>query len=318
LGSTGLHLTQAGFGTAGVAGLYRQCPEEVAMATLEAVWNAGIRYFDTAPFYGAGLAEERLGRFLAGHERSDVVVSTKVGRLLHETAPAAALDYGFVGAPPMEVRYDYSGEGILRSLEASLARSRIDRFDLLLIHDIGRRTHGADPRPMAELTGTGLAALEALKRQGVIAGWGVGVNEVEACLELVRVAEPDVVLLAGRYTLLDRTAAAELVPLCRQRNIALVIGGVLNSGILATGAVAGATFDYAPAPAAILARVASMAEIAGDDLLAAALQFPLGEPAVASVLIGASDPASLDRSVESLSRPLEPNLFERLSAHALR
>jgi D-threo-aldose 1-dehydrogenase len=318
LGSTGLRLTQAGFGTAGIAGLYRECPEEVAMATLAAAWEAGIRYFDTAPFYGAGLAEQRLGRFLADRKRSDVVVSTKVGRLLRETTPAAAPDYGFVGAPPLEVHYDYSRDGILRSLEASLARSGLDRFDLLLIHDIGGRTHGADPRPMAELTGSGIAALEALKRQGVIAGWGMGVNEIEVCLELARIAEPDVILLAGRYTLLDRTAEAELLPLCRKRGIALVIGGVLNSGILATGPIPGSTFDYAPAPAAIMARVERMAEIAGDDLLVAALQFPLTEPAVASVLVGASDPKSVERSVEALFRPIEAKLYDRLSAHALR
>ncbi len=316
-----LNLTEIGFGCAAIAGLYRACPEDQAQATLDAAWAAGIRYFDTAPFYGTGLSEQRLGQFLRGKPRDDVVISTKVGRLLHPVAPESAPDYGFVGAIPHEVTFDYTGNGILRSVEGSLKRLGLDRIDILYVHDIGPYAHGADaPRHMVDLTVTGIAALERLKSEGTIKGWGLGVNEVAVCQELMARGPVDVILMAGRYTLLDRRAEV-LLPQARRDGTALVIGGVFNSGILATGPVHGAMFDYQPASTEILARVAAMegiARAAGTSVIAAALQFPLQVPETASVLLGAADPESLHRNLAALRQPVPPEVWSQTEPHALR
>lgn len=318
-----LSVTRFGFGTAGIAGMYQACPPEQAQATLEAAWAAGIRYFDTAPFYGAGLAEARLGTFLEGKPRDEVVISTKAGRLIESVAAEDASPSGFVGAPAARVWFDYSHDGILRSVEASLARLGTDRIDILYVHDIGDYAHGPveGARHLADLTGSGLQALRSLQAQGVIGAWGLGVNETAICLRLMAETPPEVILLAGRYSLLDRRAEAEFLPAIRAQGLPLVLGGVLNSGILATGAVAGARFDYAPASAEILGRVAAIeaeATTLGSSLLAAALNFPLAEPSVASVLIGAADPPSLGQNLAAAARPPPPSLYARTAAFALR
>ncbi len=322
LGGTGLALTEFGFGCAGIAGLFQPCPPDQARATLTTAWDAGIRYFDTAPFYGNGLSEQRLGDFLSGKPREAFVVSTKAGRLLTPVARGAAPDNGFAGAPSALVHFDYSHDGILRSVEGSLARLQTNRIDILYVHDIGDFAHGPEQgtRHMADLTGTGIVALNRLKAEGVIGAWGLGVNEIPVCLTMLAQGPLDVILLAGRYTLLDRRAEAELLALCHAKGVPLVIGGVLNSGILATGAMAGARFDYEAAPPDILTRVEAMDHLcvaAGSSLLSAALNFPLGNPSVASVLIGASDPASLCQSLTVAQQRPAVHLYQDTALHSL-
>ncbi|MDH6268727.1 D-threo-aldose 1-dehydrogenase [Rhizobium sp. SG_E_25_P2] len=319
---TSLEISEIGFGCAPLAGLYRPCSEEQARDVLQTAWDAGIRYFDTAPHYGAGLSEERLGKFLADKARSDVVISTKVGRLFTPVPRNEAPDYGFVDANPAVMRYDYSRDGIMRSLEESSKRMGVDRFDIVFVHDIGPYTHKEpdNSRHLRDLRQSGGAALEELKARGVIGAWGVGVNETAVCMDLMGDFDMDVILLAGRYTLLDRTAERDLLPLCRKRGISLVIGGVFNSGILATGPLPGATFDYAPASADIQARVGGMkleAEQQGHDLAALALQFPLADSCVASVLIGTAKSSSLIRNLQSVEHRIDPGVYGRFERFSL-
>lgn len=280
--------------------------------------DAGIRYFDMAPFYGAGLSELRLGRFLADKNREEFVVSTKVGRLLHALPPGQGSQHGFVGAPPTDIRFDYSGDGIRRFVEASLRRSGLDRFDMLFAHDIGQYAHGPieDARHRADLISTGIPAIQAMKADGTISAWRLGVNEVEVCLDLLGLHQMDIILLAGRYTLLDRRAEAKLLPLMRQCGTKLVIGGIFNSGILVTGPTKGATYDYAEASLDIIAHVTAINQICTElhqDRVAAALQFPLAEPLVNWILLGSSDPASSDRNIAGLGQPVAKLLHCNIS-----
>ncbi len=323
LGRSGRSITEYGFGCAGIAGMYQACPPDQAQDALSAAWDLGLRYFDTAPFYGHGLSELRLGAFLAGKPRDEVLISTKAGRLLTPVAPGAAPDNGFVGGLPALVHFDYSHDGILRSVEESLNRLRLSHIDLLYVHDIGAFAHGPveGARHMADLTASGLAALERLKAEGVIGGWGLGVNEAEVCLQMLRRGPLDAILLAGRYTLLDRRAEATLLPVSLAMDVPLIIGGVLNSGILASGAVPGARFDYVPASADILDRVAAMDQLcaaSGTTLLSAALGFPLQSRAVASVLIGATDAASLTQNLKAARQRPAAHLYDALGRFSLR
>jgi D-threo-aldose 1-dehydrogenase len=272
------------------------------MATLDAAWSAGMRYFDTAPHYGFGLSERRFGDYLRTKPRDSYVLSTKVGRLLKPVPQDQVPNLGFVDPLPFNLTYDYSYDGIMRSVEFSYARLGLNRIDILYVHDIGVYTHGVELTKihLAQLLDGGLKALEELKSAGTIAAYGLGVNEVEVCLEVLRRAPLDCILLAGRYSLLDRSAEAELIPLCRDKQTSLVIGGVFNSGILATGPRPGAHFDYGPAPQDVLDKVAAMEEIArqgGYPLAAAAMQFPLAEPCVATVLIGSAKASSIERNM---------------------
>ncbi|RWK41065.1 aldo/keto reductase [Mesorhizobium sp.] len=305
VGSTGLEITEVSFGGAAVGGLYRACPREAAMQTLQVAWDAGLRYFDTAPFYGFGLSERRFGDFLRDKPRDSYVLSTKVGRLLRPVPEDQIPDHSYVEPLPFAVDYDYSYDGIMRSVEFSYARLGLNRIDILFVHDIGVYTHGVEKTKLhfRQFMDGGLKALEELKSSRVIFAYGLGVNEVQICLDVLRQAPLDCILLASRYSLLDRTAEAELLPLCRQRQTSLIIGGVFNSGILATGPVPGAHFDYLPATADILDRVGAMEKIAaegGYPLAAAAFQFPLHEPVVASVLTGTAKPANLERNLQLL------------------
>lgn len=286
LGETGLSVSSLGLGGATLGNLYTPVADEDARETIAAALDAGINLIDVAPYYGFGLAERRVGDAVRGR---DVVVSTKVGRLLTplSNADPGRLRHGFASALPFEPRFDYTGDGILRSHEASLQRLGLARVDLLLIHDIGERTHGAQgTRRLAELTsGGGIASLERLKREGAITAWGLGVNETEVCLDVMAHARPDVILLAGRYTLLEQSALERLFPAAQEAGIAILIGGPFNSGILA-GAD---TYDYVPAPAAVRARVGALRKVAarhGVPLAAAALQFVLAHRTVASVIPG--------------------------------
>ncbi|WP_457581770.1 aldo/keto reductase [Ensifer canadensis] len=322
IGRTDLAVTECSFGAAGLGGLYRECTRDAAMATMEAAWGAGLRYFDVAPYYGLGLAERRVGDFLREKPRDEFVLSTKVGRLLHPVPEGEVPDYSYVKPLNFDVRYDYSYDAIMRSVEFSYARLGLNRIDILYVHDIGVYTHGAARNAvyLKQLLDSGLRALEELKAGGVIAAYGLGVNEVPVCLEVMRRADIDCILLAGRYTLLDRSAVAELVPLCEAKNTSLIVGGVFNSGILATGPVEGAHFDYMPASAEVREKVGAMERIArahGVPLAAAAMQFPLDNPVVASVLLGTAKPESLRRNIDALQHRLPKGDFSAFEPYTL-
>lgn len=306
IGETPLEVTEISFGGAAIGGLYRAVSREDAEATFKVAWDAGIRYFDTAPFYGFGLSERRMGDFLRDKPRDSYVLSTKVGRLLSPVPEGQVPDHGYVEPLPFRVDYDYSYDGIMRSVEFSLARLGLNRIDILFVHDIGVYTHGeeANRKHLRDLMDSGMRALELLKSGGAISAFGLGVNEVQVCLDVMARAPIDCILLAGRYTLLDRDATRELLPLCARTQTSLIVGGVFNSGILATGPVPGAHFDYGPADEDVLRRVTRMGQIAdeqGIPLAAAALQFPLHDPSVATVLIGTAKPGSLERNLANLS-----------------
>lgn len=323
IGRTKLSVTEIGIGGAAIGGLYRESRFDDAMAMLEAGWQAGARYFDTAPFYGFGLSERRIGDFLRSKRGESFVLSTKVGRLLRPVPEDQVVSHGYVGALPFAIDYDYSYDAIMKSVEMSHARLGLNRIDMLYVHDIGVYTHGPDLTKvhLRQLLDSGLKALEELKSSGAISAYGLGVNEVPICLEVMRRAPIDCILLAGRYTLLDRSAEAELLPLCRQTGTSLVVGGVYNSGIMITGAKPGANFDYGPASDEVLSRVAAMEKIAagkGYPLAAAAVQFPLRDPAVAAVLLGAAVPEHLERNLELMAIPVDNGDFAAYEPHTIR
>ena len=302
LGTTGLQLTELGFGGGGIGGLYVSVGRDPAIKAMQAAWDAGMRYFDTAPFYGFGLSERRVGDFL--RDKSGYVVSTKVGKMLRAVPKDQVPDHGFVDPLPFAVDFDYSYDAVMRSYEFSLARLGLNRIDILYVHDLEKRSLGAGyDAHFASFMDSGLKALDALKSAGAIAGYGLGVNEVSAVLNVIDRVRLDCLLLAGRYTLLDRTGAAEVMPKCLAAGTGVVIGGVFNSGILATGAVPGAHHDYGPASADIIDRVNAMeaeAKRQGSTLPAAAMRFVLDHPAVASVLVGSAKASSLIRNAALL------------------
>ena len=315
IGRTEVRVTEVSFGTASAGNLYREATDDDVQAVLQTAWDAGIRYFDTAPHYGRGLAEQRLGRFLRGREGA--VVSTKVGRILSPAkAPIAEVD-GYVNPAQNDSRYDYSGDGIEESLEQSRERLGRDVFEIVYVHDIGAYTHGAaNAGHMEDFLGSGYERLVKLKEAGRIGAFGLGVNECEVCLDVMAHGPIDAILLAGRLTLLDRSAEAALVPACRAAGTSLVLGGIFNSGILATGPVEGATYDYGPAPRDVLDRVAGLqerAEAAGISLATAALHFGLRHPAAASVLLGTAKPSSLIRNFGAIAQALPPEADALLS-----
>ena len=294
----GLGLTEYGFGTAGIARLDRASAERV----LGAAWDGGVRYFDTAPHYGRGRAERHLGAFLSG--RSGHVLSSKVGRW---------------HAGDGEEITDYTRDGILRAHEQSLARLGLGRIDILFVHDIGRMAQGvAHEARLRELLESGLAALEELKGSGAVRAVGLGVNEVAICLDLLPRMEMDAILLAGRYTLLDRSAEAELLPALAGRSTRLVVGGLFNGGILLPDGPR--TFDYAPAPAEVIGRARRISDLvhgAGASLAEVATNFPLDHEAVASVLLGTVDPETTCAAVAAHGRRPDPDLLRRIAPHAL-
>jgi D-threo-aldose 1-dehydrogenase len=310
LGRTGLKLTEYGFGCAGLANLFVPVSRDAAMATLQTAWDGGMRYFDTAPYYGHGLSERRTGDFLQGQDRDSFILSTKVGKLLRPVPRDQVPDYGFVDPLPFAVNFDYSRDAILRSFEFSLARLGLNQIDVLLVHDLERAAlKDSYDGHFRTFMVSGVKALDELKSAGVIGAWGLGSNEVSAILAIMRRVQIDALLLAGRYTLLDRTASAELMPLCQDQGVGVVIGGVFNSGILATGPGAGGHFDYGPPSDDIVARVNAMqahAAAHGASLAGAALQFTLQHPAVTSVLIGSAKPSSLVRNFAQM-RPELPD-----------
>jgi D-threo-aldose 1-dehydrogenase len=315
LARTGLRVTRIGLGTAALGGLYAAVDEEQAVATVRRAYDAGIRFFDTAPLYGHGLAERRVGLALSDVP-GDVVLATKVGRLLRADAPPkrSRLSGGFErwpAAPAVNPVFDFSYDGVLRSVEESLERLGFDRVDVLHIHD-------PDEHADEALDGA-YRALDRLRSDGTVSAIGAGMNQAEMLVRFARAVEFDCFLLAGRYTLLDQTALRELLPLCREQGIAVILGGVYNSGILA-GPRRGATFDYAPAPPELVERARRLEALCGRrgaELKAAALQFPLAHPAVTSLLVGARSPEELDEDLALLRTPLPPELWDDLRRERL-
>ncbi len=296
------------FGGAPIGGLYAPVSAEVAAGTLAAAWAAGIRAFDTAPHYGSGLSERRIGEFLAGRPRAEFTVSTKVGRLLVAADGDTQGVEGFYGAPPLTRVRDYSRDGALRSLEESLRRLGLDRVDIALIHD--------PDDFLAEAADGAYRALAELRAQGTVRAIGAGMNSAAALAWLVERCDVDCVLMAGRYTLLDDSAAATLFPLCLRRGVTVLAGGVFNSGILA-GAGDGGTYDYAPAPPAVAARALRMRDACarhGVPLAAAALQFTLAHPAVTAAVVGARSPEEITSDVSYLSTHIPDALRADLEA----
>jgi D-threo-aldose 1-dehydrogenase len=320
LGTTGLKVTELGFGSAPLGNLFRPLTDEAARQTLAAAEREGFGYYDTAPFYGFGLSERRLGDAL--RHRNDVVLSTKVGRLLQPVpGPVDETDVrqGYATPMPFEPVFDYSYDAVMRSYEESLQRLGLSRIDILYIHDIGRLTHGEQNAiHMTALTkGGGLKALEELRAAGAIAGFGMGVNEVEACLEVTDHARLDVILLAGRYTLLEQTALAQLFPRCEAAGTALVVGGPYNSGILAVGTKTGAPlyYNYEHAPHDVVEKVRKIEAVCdrhGVPLAAAALQFPLAHPLVASVIPGLDSPERVLQTLALYRHKIPADLWQEL------
>jgi D-threo-aldose 1-dehydrogenase len=293
-----------GLGCAPIGGLFERVSDAAAHAVVDRAWDRGLRLFDTAPLYGSGLSERRVGAALRDRPRDEFVLSTKVGRLLQEGGKPDAV---FAGAPQLAPVFDFSYEGVLRSLDESLERLGLDRVDVALIHDPDDHFAGA--------VAGAYPALERLRGEGVVRAIGVGMNQSELLARFVRETDVDCLLLAGRYTLLDRGAVAELLPLCLEREVAVIAGGVFNSGVLAGGT----TFNYARAEPDVLARVRRLTDTCARwnvPLAAAAVQFPLRHPAVASVLVGCRSEAEVDEDVALFELDLPAGLWEELEAGA--
>ena len=321
LGRSGLNVSALGFGAAPLGDLYRRLDEGIAIDTVVAALQAGITLLDVSPFYGHGLAEHRLGAALRRVPGVRPVISTKVGRVMEPFRPAGDAT-GYAGGLPHAARFDYSADGAVRSLEQSLLRMGVGRIDVVLIHDVDVWTHGADAieaRYREAITGA-YPALRRLRDEGVVGAIGIGINEADMAARFVRDADLDAVLLAGRYSLLEQPALAEFLPLAQARNIGVMLGGVFNSGILATGAVAGAMYNYKPAPSDVMARVAQIAAVCdrhGVPLRVAALHFALAHPAVSSVVLGGVTPAEVASNVAVLAHAVPPALWGDLKQAGL-
>lgn len=320
LGSTGVAVTRLGFGTASLGNLYRRIDDDTARATAVAAWDHGIRYFDTAPHYGFGLSERRLGDVL--REREDYVLSTKVGRLL-APRPKAADKYGFRSPMPFEPVYDYSYDAVMRSFEDSRQRLGLSRIDIIYMHDIGRVTHGARHEELFAIAmDGGYRAMRELREQGLVRAIGLGVNEYEVCAQAMAHGDFDCFLLAGRYTLLEQEPLESFFPACQARGISIVIGGPYNSGILATGTKSGQalTYNYENAPPAVIEKARRIEECCDEyqvPLAAAALQFTLGHPVVASVIPGLGSPERVHKTVELMQTKIPAGLWQELKRRRL-
>ncbi len=321
LGRTSLSLTALGFGGSSVGNLYAPVSEADAMGAIGTAYEAGVRYFDTAPLYGNGLGEHRMGRALRDRPRGDFVLSTKVGRLLDPLPPGKAQIVADRHRLPFQLRYDYSYDGVMRSMEHSLQRLGMNQVDMVLIHDIDAHNQGADQgrRFRDAMTGS-YPALARLRDGGAITAIGVGVNDWKVCAACLESADFDCFLLAGRYTLLEHEALQTLLPACTQRGVGVIVGAPYNSGILARGAVEGATYFDGPPPPAVRDKVGRMERVCaahGVSLAAAALRFPLGHPAVASVLPGVRSADGVRRTLDLFDETIPDDLWLQLKSEGL-
>lgn len=322
IGSTALEVETLGFGCASVGNLYHAVSDAESTSLLNAAWESGFRYFDTAPHYGQGLSERRVGDVLRSRHNDGFVLSTKVGRLLHP-AGFAKERHGFRSPMPFDIAYDYSYAGIMRSFEDSLQRLGLDQIDILYMHDIGAYTHGDDNRrhfPIAMLEG--YKAMAELRADGRVGAIGLGVNEYQVCEDALEHGDWDCFLLAGRYTLLEQEALDSFLPKCEQRGSSVIVGGVYNSGILATGVRGNGPhhYDYAPAPKNIIDKVAQLESICDDfkiPLPAAALQFPLAHTAVVSVLLGLGQVSRIQQSLDLFATDIPDEFWGALAEHGL-
>jgi D-threo-aldose 1-dehydrogenase len=324
LGNGGLDFTELGFGTAPLGNLYKAISDEEAHAVLQAAWDSGVRYFDTAPLYGLGMSERRVGAFLRGKNRDDYILSTKSGRLLELCAPDQRTGIGkFFETPNRREVYDYSYDGVMRSFEASLERTGLDRFDILFVHDVDIFTHGsklASDARIAEFMKGGYYAMLSLRDQGVIKAFGGGINEWQVCEALAERGDFDLFLLAGRYTLLEQDSLQSFLPLCEKRGIGIVLGGPYNSGILARGPSDDAQYNYSNAPQGVVDRVRrinAICEKHGVRMIEAALNFPLHHKSVVSVIPGGQSVAEVQSNRAILGRPIADALWAELKAEGL-
>ncbi|HEY0494955.1 MAG TPA: aldo/keto reductase [Kutzneria sp.] len=302
-----------GFGGAPIANLYTEVSDEDARATIDAAWDAGVRYFDTAPHYGLGLSERRLGAALSDRPRSEFVVSTKVGRVLEPFDGGGLDDAGFLVPATHRRVWDFSADGVRRSLDSSLERLGVDHVDIVYLHDPDNHWDQA--------LRFGLPALQSLKEQGVVRAIGVGMNQWQMPERFIREASLDYVMLAGRYTLLEQESLASFLPLCLERSVSVVAVAIFNSGLLARPEVpTDATYDYAAAPAEVLTRARRIADICkrhGAVLPQAALQFPFGHPAVKAIAVGARTPAEITENAALLADKVPAELWADLKSEGL-
>lgn len=322
IGNTNVKIDSLGFGCAPLGNLFQPVSDNDAKQVLQAAWQSGFRYFDTAPHYGQGLSERRIGDQLRELRGQEYVLSTKVGRIL-KPAGYAKERHCYQSPMPFDFEYDYSYDGVMRSFEDSIQRLGLDRIDVLYMHDIGKLTHGSANEMHFEQAMTGgYRAMDELRSQGVIGAIGLGVNEYQVCEDALERGDWDCFLLAGRYTLLEQESLRTFLPKCEQRNCSIIVGGAYNSGILATGTKRGGTlyYDYAPAPEPVIRKVQKIEAVCGEfnvPLAAAALQFPLAHPSVISVIPGMSNASRIEQTLGLFNTQIPPEFWNELSSQGL-
>ena len=322
-----LRFSEIGFGSAPLGDLFKTLDEEQAQNTVRAAYADGVRLFDSSPHYGNGLAEARIGAALRDKPREDLVISTKIGRWMDPFTPVAppradVISPGFAGGFPHKASFDYSYDGTMRSVEQSLLRTGFGRLDILLIHDCDVWTHGRQDveTRFAEAMDGAYKALDKLRHEGTVSAIGVGLNESDMCERFAKAGEFDVMLLAGRYSLLEQPALASFLPLALEKHIGIILAGVFNSGILATGAIPTAKYNYASAPPEIMERVRTIEAIChghGVSIRQAALRFASLHPAVVSVLLGAETAAEIKANVADFGTPVPNALWSDLKSKGL-
>jgi D-threo-aldose 1-dehydrogenase len=324
LGRSDVMLPQFGFGGAPLGDLYVKLADGDADATLAAAWDAGVRYYDPAPWYGRGQSEHRMGRGLYRRPRNEVIISTKVGRILRAPIDLDAFDPGmWSGGLAFDIQFDYSYDGFMRAYEDSLQRLGMNRIDILIIHDLDFWHHQTEPKVtayFAQLATSGFRALEELKRHGLIRAIGAGINELGMMPRFLDLVDLDFFMLALRYTLGEHDALEREIPLCAKRGIGFVIAGVFSSGLYATGPVAGAKYNYADATPEQLERARKIEAVCkrhGVPLAAAALQFPLHHPSVAAVIPGAFKPEHVRANLERMRHDIPSELWRELKHEGL-
>lgn len=321
---TGVELSTLGFGGAPLGELFDPVSETEAQETLQAAWDAGIRYYDTAPFYGYGKSEHRLGHFLRQQERKDFILSSKVGRVLTATRDLDSFDKGgWIGGLPFDYRFDYSYDGIMRSWEDSLQRLGLSSIDVLLIHDLDSFFHDSEQRFSAhlnQLITSGWRALDELRSQGLIKAVGTGLNRMGALPRLIDAVDLDLSIVAMPYTLLDQEVLEEEFPLCEEHGVRIVIGAVFASGILVSGPTEGARYAYNTASPEILDKTRRIQEVCQRHdvpLPAAAMQFPLGHPLVSAIIPGAMEPSHIQTNAKWFQHEISADMWAELKTEGL-
>ena len=322
LGRTGLDVTALGFGSAPLGDIYEILDDATAIAAVETAAKRGVTLFDTAPHYGQGMAEHRYGTALRRQPPGSFVLSSKVGRVMKPAPQGRTKTTRFVGGLQFDVVHDYSYDGAMRSHEQSLLRLGLPKVDVLLIHDADAWSHGPveGPKRYREAMDGAYKALVKLRSEGVIKGIGFGTNDPEYAVRFLHEGDFDCMLIAGRYSLLEQPALAEVLPLAAQKNVGVMLGGVFNSGILATGSIAGATYNYTPAPPDVIDKVRKIEKVCashGVALATAAMHFPLGHAAVSSIVLGSVKPAEVERNVAAMSTKVPAALWRDLKSERL-